>query len=52
LDFGQEGFIEYGNYADESSTEWHKVVGENDIYASWSNDGGNTWGNPVMIAGK
>lgn len=42
----------YNSYASISTTAWHKTLGANDLFASYSYDGGVTWSRAVKISAK
>jgi hypothetical protein len=43
----------YSSFNNTSSTTWHKTFdAANDKFASYTYDGGKTWGNPIQIVGK
>lgn len=44
-------YQEFPNTSDTEG-EWHKTTSVTDNYASYTYDGGATWGNPIRIAGE
>lgn len=43
----------YNSYPSSSSSGWHRTLdSSNDYYASYSYDGGSTWGDAIRVQGK
>ena len=41
----------YDSYNNTSNETWHKILGTNDKYCSYTYDGGHTWTEPVQVVG-
>jgi hypothetical protein len=39
----------YEDYKNSDNDDWHKIKDPYDYYASYSYDGGYTWGSPILI---
>lgn len=42
----------WSSFPSSSSTGWHKIYESNDYYASFTYDGGKTWGTAIQVVGK
>ena len=42
----------YNSYPSTSSTGWHKTYSSSDYFASYSYDGGKTWGSAIKVRGE
>lgn len=43
---------DWSTFPDSSPTAWHKTYSSSDYYASFTYDGGTTWGTAIQVAGK
>lgn len=42
---------DWSSFPVSSSSAWHKTYSSSDYYASYTYDGGKTWGSPIMVRG-
>lgn len=42
---------DWSSFPESSSSAWHKTYSSSDYYASYTYDGGKTWGEPILVRG-
>lgn len=52
VSIGSSSYKPYSEYPSTSSSGWHTTMSSNDLYASYSYDGGQSWTEVVKIAGE